>query len=174
MGQGCNQLSNLTRARNSIVFVQKVPNISQVAMATTQVSKLTTYFLCSIVLHLILGIILSTFLLRIFSVWNVSFKETPSEQAIPYSRRRPYILCVCQKSQKCTLKAANFPLCNYIIQRREKVGAEIIKCIRMNFNKLLQPKQETWAPNINVKWHKTHYEHAKIWISNGNDDSFWN
>lgn len=95
----------------------------------------------------------------------LSFKEIPYEWAIPYSRRRPYILCVCQKSQKCTLKAANFPVYNYIIQKREKVGAENIKCIRTNFNKLLQPKQETWVPNINVKWHKAN----TLWTSKNLD-----
>lgn len=85
----------------------------------------------------------------------LSFKE------IPYFRRKPYIHCVCQKSQKCTPKAANFPACNYIIKKRRKAGAENIKFIRTNFNKLLQPKQETWVPNFNVKWHKTN----TLWTS---------
>lgn len=44
----------------------------------------------------------------------------------------------------------NFPGCNYIIQRRK------IKWILV-----LQSKQGTWVPNINVKWHKTN----TLWTS---------
>ena len=61
-------------------------------------------------------------------------------------------VCVCQNSQKCTLKRMNFPVRKYIIQRRKKIGAGyLLTYIKMNFNKLFQSKQGTWVPNIKVK-----------------------
>lgn len=49
------------------------------------------------------------------------------------------------------VQRVNFPECKYIIQKRRKIEAGYLKCIKMNFNKLFQSKQETWVPNINVK-----------------------
>lgn len=116
---------------------------------------------------------------RIFSVLNFSFKETPNELAILYSRRRSYIqynlkkkclqgkkcfkldcsghymmVRVCQNSEMYT-KRSEFS-CKWIIQRRKKIGAGyLLKCIKTTFSKLFQPKQGTWVPNMNVKLHKT-------------------